>query len=197
MKKQIDQTKKGILLAFLTSIISGIAIFYAKIAVVKIDPLVLTTSRNIVAAMLLVISYWLLGKKQELKNLKKNELGQLLLIGVIGGGLPFFLFFSGLQMVGAQTANLIHKTLFIWVSLLADLFLGEKFNLTYAVSFVLIFIGNFYFAKLPLTFGKGEWMILTATVLWSIENILAKKVLRNVSSELVSLFRMGIGLVIL
>jgi uncharacterized membrane protein len=36
-----------------------------------------------------------------------------------------------------------------------------------------------------------------ATVLWSVENVLAKKVLRNISSELVGLFRMGIGSLIL
>ena len=40
-------------------------------------------------------------------------------------------------------------------------------------------------------------MILTATVLWSIENILSKKVLKNISSDLVGLFRMGIGSLIL
>lgn len=194
MKNQDKQTKKGILLAFLTSIISGIAIFYAKIAVVKIDPLVLTTSRNMTALLLLVICYWLFGKKQELKNLKRKELGQLLLIGVIGGAVPFFLFFTGLQMVGAQTANIIHKTLFIWVSILAIIFLGERFNLIYFVSYLLIVLGNFYISLPPtVSFGKGEIMILAATVLWATENILAKKVLRVVSSELVGLFRMGIG----
>ena len=36
-------------------------------------------------------------------------------------------------------------------------------------------------------------MILTATMLWSFENIIAKKVLKNISSEIVGLFRMGIG----
>jgi len=190
--------KKGLLLAFLTSIISGMAIFYSKIAVAKIDPLILTTSRNMTAATLLVISYWLLGKKQELKNLKRRELGQLLLIGVIGGALPFFLFFTGLKLVGAQTANLIHKTLFIWVSLLAMIFLGERFNLLYFLSYLLIVIANFYLSPTSaISLGKGEIMILSATLLWSLENILAKKVLRNVSSELVGLFRMGIGSLLL
>lgn len=193
MKNQNNQIKKGMLLAFLTSTISGVAIFYAKVAVTKIDPLVLTTSRNMTAAMLLIICYWLFGKKQELKNLKRNELSKLLLIGIIGGALPFFLFFTGLQLVGAQTANLIHKTLFIWVSILALVFLREKYNLVYAISFILIFIGNFYFAKLQPAFSRGELLILAATIFWSIETILAKKVLKKISSELVGLFRMGIG----
>lgn len=189
--------KKGILLAFLTSIISGIAIFYSKIAVAKITPLILTTSRNMTAAALLVICYWLLGKRGELKRLKKGQWFNLVLIGVIGGALPFYLFFTGLQFVKAPTANLIHKTLFIWVTFLAVVFLKEKLNLSYIIAFALIFLGNFYFAKIPLVFGKGEAMILAATLLWSVENILAKKVLKNVSSEAVGLFRMGVGSLIL
>lgn len=196
MNKKND-LKKGVLFALLTSIISGVAIFYSKIAVAKIAPLILTTSRNTIAAALLVISYWLLGKKSELKTLKKSELVKLLLIGVIGGALPFYLFFTGLQFVGAPVANLIHKTLFIWVTFLAVLFLKEKLNLSYIIAFILIFLGNFYFAKIPLVFGKGEAMILVATILWSVENVLAKKALKTVSSELVGVFRMGIGSLIL
>ena len=189
-----DNIQKGILFAFIASVISGIAIFYSKISVTKIDPLILTTSRNMVAAMLLVISYWLLGKRQEIKTIKKNDLIKLFFIGIFGGGIPFFLFFSGLKMVDtALIANLIQKTLFIWVGLLAVIFLKEKLNWKYWLSFILIIFANFYFAKLPLRFGKGELMILTATLLWSIENIVAKKVLKDISSELASLFRIGIG----
>lgn len=195
--RKTDNLKKGVLLALLTAIISGIAIFYSKIAVAKIPPLILTTSRNTIAAALLVIFYWLFGKKQELKKLKKEDLVKLLLIGVIGGALPFYLFFTGLQFVGAPVANLIHKTLFIWVTFLAVVFLKEKLNLSYIIAFILIFLGNFYFAKIPATFGKGEAMILTATLLWSLENILAKKVLKTVSSEAVALSRMGVGSLIL
>jgi len=36
-------------------------------------------------------------------------------------------------------------------------------------------------------------MILAATLLWSMENIIAKKVLKNISSELAALSRMVIG----
>jgi drug/metabolite transporter (DMT)-like permease len=101
-------------------------------------------------------------------------------------------------MVEPQTANLIQKTLFIWVSILAIIFLGERFNLIYFVSYLLIVLGNFYISpSLAVSFGKGEIMILVATLLWSLENIMAKRVLKSVSSELVGLFRMGIGSLIL
>lgn len=197
MKNKEKQIKKGILLAFVTSIISGVAIFYSKIAVLKIPPLILTTSRNLYVGFLFLLFFIFSKRFGEFKKLKKNQLILLILIGLIGGALPFYLFFTGLSMVKAQTANLIHKTLFIWVTILAAVFLKEKLNLSYFIAFILIFLGNFYFAQLPAVFGKGEFLILAATILWSVENILAKKVLKTVSSELVGIFRMGIGSLLL
>ena len=185
--------RKGILLAFLASVISGVAIFYSKIAVAKIPPLVLTTSRNFYVGLIFLILFLFTGRFAELKKLKKKQLLLLALIGLIGGALPFYLFFTGLQYVPAIEANLIQKTLFIWVTILAFILLKEKITFTHLISFVLIFLANFYFAKVNLVLGKGELMILAATVLWSVENIIAKKVLKDISSEVVGLFRMGIG----
>ncbi|MBI4226241.1 DMT family transporter [Candidatus Roizmanbacteria bacterium] len=192
-----NNLRKGILFAFLTSIISGIAIFYSKISVAKINPLVLTTSRNLYVGILFIILFFLSKRWKELKKLKRSQWLTLIFIGLIGGWLPFYLFFTGLQFTQAITANLIHKTLFIWVTILAVIFLGEKLNFNYLISFLFIVFANFYFTKPSLALGKGEVMILTATLLWSIENIIAKKVLKSVSSELVGLFRMGIGALLL
>jgi drug/metabolite transporter (DMT)-like permease len=44
-----------------------------------------------------------------------------------------------------------------------------------------------------LQFNQGEAMILLATWFWAVENILAKKALKTVSSEIVGFFRMGVG----
>ncbi|OGK13594.1 hypothetical protein A3C98_01160 [Candidatus Roizmanbacteria bacterium RIFCSPHIGHO2_02_FULL_37_15] len=189
--------KKGILFAFLTSIISGIAIFYSKISLTKINPLILTTSRNLYVGFLFILLFIIHRRWGEIKKLKRKQLFILILIGLIGGWLPFYLFFTGLQFTQAIAANLIHKTLFIWVTILAFLFLKEKFNFSYLISFFLIGFANFYLGNLKLTFGKGELMVFIATILWSIENILAKKVLKTVSSETVGLFRMGTGSILL
>lgn len=187
----------GVGLALLTAVISGVSIFYSKISLAKIDPLILTTSRNFFVAILFFSLFIALGKIQQLKSLKKSQIIPLLLIGIIGGGIPFYLFFSGLQLISAQSANMIQKSLFLWVAVLAVIFLKEKFNLRYLLSYVLIFAGSFLFTPIALHFDKGEFLILTAAILWASENVIAKKVLKNVSSELVGLFRMGIGSLIL
>lgn len=191
--------KKGIYYALLTSVISGIAIFYAKISVAKIDPLILTTSRNLWAASLFMMLWIIRGRWGigEIRGLKKKDLFQLILIGIIGGALPFYLFFTGLKLANPTTANFIHKSLFVWVAFLATIFLNEKFNPLYWASFFLIFVGNLFLAPKSSVLGRGEVMIYCATLLWALENILAKKILKNVSSELVGLFRMGLGSLIL
>ncbi len=188
-----NNLRKGILLAFLASIVSGFAIFYSKISVAKIPPLVLTTSRNFYVGLVFLLIFLVSGKIKELKTLKKKQIILLALIGLIGGALPFYLFFTGLQYIPAINANLIQKTLFVWVTILAIIFLKEKITASYFISFALIFTANFYFAKFNLALGKGELMILIATLLWSVENIIAKNILKNISSEMVGLFRMGIG----
>lgn len=196
MNKQ-DQTRKGIILALLTATISGIAIFYSKISVAKIPPLILTTSRNFYVGLIFFLYFILTKKINQLKSLKRNQLALLLSIGLIGGALPFYLFFTGLAMINPQTANLIHKTLFVWVTFLAAIFLKEKFSPGYLMSFCLIFISQFLIGKPFFSFGKGEIFVLLATWLWAIENVIAKKVLKKIESEIVGLFRMGIGSIIL
>ena len=190
---QKTDIKKGIFFAFITSIISGVAIFYSKISLAKLPPLILTTSRNSFVGLLFVIYFLIFGKFDQLKNLKKKDRIYLFLIGLIGGSLPFYLFFTGLSMTTPVVGNLIHKTLFIWVAILAYFFLKEKFSPVYFISFLLIFIANFIISAVKPTFGAGESMILLATVFWSVENIIAKKVLSRVSAEAVGLFRMVIG----
>lgn len=188
-----NNLNKGIIFALVTSIISGISIFYAKIAVVKISPLVLATSRNLWVAFLFLVYFIFSKRLKHIKTLKKNELINLTLVGLIGGALPFYLFFTGLSLIGAQTANIIHKSLFVWVSLLALIFLKEKLNLSYWLTFILVIVANFFFIPFKINFSLGEIMVFVATLFWAVENIIAKKILKTISSEMVSLFRMGIG----
>lgn len=191
--ENIKQIHKGIILAFVTAIISGIAIFYSKISVAKIDPLILATTRNGLVGLFFIIYFLATNNFKQLFKLTKKELLLLLGIGVIGGSIPFYLFFSGIKLIGAQNANIIHKSLFIWVAILSIFLLKEKVNVKYLIAGLLVFIGTYFFTPFKLMFGRGEQFIFVATLFWSLENILAKKVLSNTSSELVGLFRMVLG----
>lgn len=197
MNMKYPQINKGIVFAFATAIISGLSIFYSKIAVATIPPLVLTTSRNTYVAILFVLFFLFTRRFGEVKKLKKNDAIKLGLIGLVGGSIPFYLFFTGLKLIGAQEANLIHKSLFMWVTLLGFFFLKERIKLPYIIGFLLVVAGTYFISPFQISLQSGTFMVFAATLLWSIENVIAKKVLPNVSSELVGLSRMGIGSIVL
>ena len=91
--KNIKGIHKGILLAFVTAIISGFAIFYSKISVAKIDPLILATTRNSLVGIFFIIYFFATNNIKQLFKLTKKELILLFGIGIIGGSIPFTFFY--------------------------------------------------------------------------------------------------------
>lgn len=194
-----NKLKLAIYLAFGTTFISGISNFVAKFSVKIVqDPVVFTFLKNIIVAVFLVGIILFARKWREIKNLKKNDWIKLIAIGIIGGSIPFILFFSGLAIIPAVTASFIHKTLFIWVAILAVPFLKERLGFWPITALFLLVVGNLVMFGLPkFTFGIGELMVLGATIFWAVENVIAKKALKNISSVTVSGARMLFGSVII
>ena len=189
---------KGIQLALLTAIISGFSIFFSKIFVSKMDPVVFTTLKNVFVAVVLSGFLFRPTLTAQFKKLTKQDWMKLVLIGVIGGSIPFALFFTGLSMTSAVTGAIIHKTLFIWVAFLAIIFLREKLSFLQMIGYVLILWGGMWVSSWQgISFNRGEQMIFAATILWAVENVIAKKTLATIPSELVAWARMAIGSVIL
>lgn len=196
---QLRDINRGIYLAFITAFISGIAIFVNKFAVSAIQPpVVFTAVKNagvgiLILAILLVLRKWKLVRK-----LNKRELVYLSLIGIIGGSIPFYLFFTGLSQVPAVNAALIQKTLVVWVAIMAIPLLKEKMSFLQILGVVILFGANLLVGGFQgLTFLDGEFFILIATVLWSVEIILVKKILPTVDPDIVTAARMGLGSLIL
>ena len=85
--------KKGIYLALLAAIISGFSIFFNKFAVdIVKPPLVFTAFKNCGVGLFIIAAILMTGKWQQVTSLKKREWIYLILIGIIGGSLPFYLF---------------------------------------------------------------------------------------------------------
>ena len=187
---------KGFKLALITAGFSGVAVFLNSLTVKAVgDALVFTTIKNLGVAM--IIGAVLLRQKINWSVVKANW-PVLLAIGVIGGSLPFYLFFQGLTLTNAVTGALIHKTLIFWVALWALPFLKEKISLKQWLALGVIFGSNLVIGGLPqLQWGKGEWMILAATILWAVENIIAKITLKRVAVDVVVGARMILGSLIL
>jgi len=186
-------------LALITAVISGFSNFLNKIAVTAIkDPIVFTTLKNSLVAIFIIGAILVFKKLPEILSLNKKQITKLLLIGIIGGSLPFALFFTGLTKTSALNAALIHKTLFIWVLLLAIPILKERLSKMQWLGISAIFAANLIVGGFTgFRYNAGELMILAATILWAIENVIAKIALKDISSLTVASARMTIGSIIL
>lgn len=191
--------RQGVLLAFGTAAISGLSVYLNSFGVKLVsDAAVYTTAKNGVAAIVLVALALALGAGREARVLDMRNRFGLVAIAIIGGSIPFILFFSGLAIATAPTAAFIQKTMFIWVALMAVPFLGERLGFIQIAALGTLLGGQALVAPpTGMGWGAGETMIAAATLLWSIEIVLAKRLLNGVSAQLVGAARMGLGLVIL
>jgi len=190
---------QGIKFAFLAAIISGFSIYVNKFAVSAVaSPVLFTTLKNFLVGLLL-FSLLIFSKKIfQIKNISRKNLVKLLFIGLIGGAVPFYLFFTGLSQIPAVNGAIIHKTLVIWVTILAIPFLKEKLTVTNLLAVGLLFYANIFIGGFKgFKYTGGELMVLAATLLWTVENIIAKKTLTDVDPDVVAFFRMGFGSLIL
>ncbi len=191
--------RRGILLALGTAAISGLAIYLNGYGVKAVpDAAVYTTAKNGVAAIILVALALRFGAVRELRTVDPRRRVGLVAIAIIGGSIPFVLFFSGLALATAPTAAFIQKTLFIWVAFMAVPLLGERIGLVQIGALATLLVGQALIAPpTGLGWGTGETMIAAATLLWSVEIVLAKRLLTGVSPQLLGAARMGLGVVFL
>ncbi len=192
--------QQGIMLALAAALVSGISIYVNKFGVAQVkDPFVYTTVKNSAVVIGLLATVGLLASWKELRALTPTRWLAWIGLGVIGGGIPFLLFFQGLSTASAASASLVQKSLFLWVALLAVPLLKERLGVWQVLGLAVLAIGQFLLQ--PLTswkgWGTGETLILIATVLWAVETILAKKVLGWMSSQTAALGRMGIGALVM
>jgi drug/metabolite transporter (DMT)-like permease len=192
--------RTGILLALVTAAISGVAVFLNADAVRAFgDATAYTTAKNVVSALVLLVLVGA-GSRTGARLTRPATRGQwagLLAIGLVGGSVPFVLFFEGLSRASSAQAAFLHKTLLVWVAVLALLFLRERLSAVHLVAIGLLVVGQIGLVGGVGGFGTPEVLILAATLLWSVEVVVAKRLLAGVSSWTVGVARMGLGSVVL
>lgn len=200
----LTRMKKNLLLpaaalALSTAFISGLSNFLNKFAVAASgDPVIYTAIKNGLVAVAILTIVLSAGRLKAIKGLKPRQWLKLFAVGIIGGGAPFALFFEGLSQTSALNAALIHKTLVIWVALLAVIFLKERLSWPVAFGVAAVFAGNLLVGGFRgFAYSAGELMILAATLLWAAESLIAKIALREIPSTVVAGARMAFGLLVL
>jgi drug/metabolite transporter (DMT)-like permease len=194
-------TTWGLALALATACISGVAVWLNAYAVKQVpDPALYTTLKNGVAALLLITLLWTTTGFGPVRALSGRQWAWLLVIGLVGGSVAFLLFFSGLAQATAPGAAFIHKTLFVWVALLAVPLLGERLGAIQIAAMAALLAGQVILTPPNVQgagWGAGETMIAAATLLWSVEVILAKRILASVPSLVLGAARLGFGVLFL
>ncbi len=186
--------RKGLILIFSTALISGFSVFLNKYGASVGDPYIFAFLKNSLVALFL--SALVLGWRDRaaLRSLSPKQWGGLLLVGLIGGSVPFLLFFKGLSLTSAAQGSFVHKSMFIFISVLAVWLLKEKLNKNFILGGLLLMAGNlFILKKLAFQFGWGDLLVLMAVLLWAGENILSKHLLKKLSGNIVAWGRIFFG----
>ena len=119
----------GLKLALATACISGVAVFLNSYGVKAFgDATTYTTAKNVVAALVLVTLVAAMSASRRgavlTRPSRPGQWAGLAVVGVFGGAIAFVLFFEGLALASSVDASFIHKTLLVWVALLAVPLLG-------------------------------------------------------------------------
>lgn len=194
----------GIALAFATAVVSGVSIYVNAHAVKHFgDATAYTTAKNGVAGLLLLA---LLVAPARASTAApgdgprgRGRWAALAAVAVVGGSVPFVLFFEGLARAEATQASFIQKTLVVWVALLAVPLLRERFGAPHLLAVCCLVAGQAWLVGSAGTvaFGQGEAMILAATLLWAVEVVYVKRLLGSFAPRTLAAARMGFGTVLL
>jgi drug/metabolite transporter (DMT)-like permease len=198
------RTRQGLTLALAAAVISGFAVYTNSYGVRAFgSAVVYTTAKNLVAAILLTAALAVAGLRAPREGFTRPrglaQWGGLAAVAVVGGSVPFILFFEGLARVSSSNAAFIQKTLVVWVALLAVPLLRERIGLWHVAAIAGLVWGQMILGGggVGIRAGTGEMMIFAATLLWAVETVIARKLLQGLSALTVAAARMGGGVAIL
>jgi len=187
----------GLLLVLATALISGISTFVNAYAVHGTSSDAFVTVRNL-AVTGLILPLAVVARRSLARPLGRADWARLVVIGFVGGAVPFLLFFHGLALAtaagGGLTASFLYRTLFLMATVFGVVYLGERLRPRVAVAAGLLLGGNYLLMSLAApVWTDGTPYVVLATVLWAVEYTISKRTLRDIPSGIVAVGRMGIG----
>ncbi|PIZ92228.1 hypothetical protein COX84_07085, partial [Candidatus Micrarchaeota archaeon CG_4_10_14_0_2_um_filter_49_7] len=190
----------GISFALLTAVVSGFSVFINAFGAKSFDPFGYTLLKNAIAAAAIFCAIAFLSKFGAIRRLTPKNLGRLAFVGIIGGGIPFMLFFYGLSIGSAAAGGFIYRLLFVFTAIISVLLLRQGVaDRRYAIGAAIAIAGNLILLSLgKFSFGIGELCALAATIMWALEWTFTKKFLEGedaIDGDVLAFGRFGIGIV--
>jgi drug/metabolite transporter (DMT)-like permease len=193
---QSPDPRIGYAFAGLNAIISGIAIYVNSLGVkLFADATLYTTLKNLVVGLALLLPFaFFASRRAEWKRLTGRQWSLLLLLAVIGGSVPYVLFFSGLKLGTPVTSSLLNHAQFLLVAFLAVLFLRERPGIIVWLALLTLLVGTIWGMSITsLRWGTGDTLVAASTVLFAAGVVLAKYLLHDLSTVTVMTAKMSIG----
>ncbi|MFP5360889.1 MAG: DMT family transporter [Actinomycetes bacterium] len=206
-----DSTRRrtGLALAGATALISGVAVYVNGFGVAAYgDATAYTTAKNAAAALVIALVFVaararigtrsVSGSVRLTRPAGATQVWGLAYVAILGGAVPFVFFFEGLAATASTQAAFVHKTMVVWVAILAVALLRERLAWWHVGAIALLVAAQWGLAgDIALVADPGLGLIAAATLLWSLEVVVAKRLLRDVTPWTVSLTRMAGGTIAL
>lgn len=188
-------------MAALAAAISGFSIYVNSLGVGSVirDATLYTTLKNsVVGVIVLLPVLFLAGQRAELRRLSGRQWAWLVALAVVGGSIAYVLFFEGLRLTTPATGSLINHLQFAMVALLAVVFLRERLSATVWAAVAVLLVASFIGVNLgALRLGRGALLLMASTTLFAGGFVIAKHVLRELSTQTVMTAKMTGGSLIL
>ncbi|HEV2460806.1 MAG TPA: DMT family transporter [Ktedonobacterales bacterium] len=186
----------GYFYAGLNAVISGFAIYINSLGVSLFkDSTLYTTLKNaVVGVALLLPLVFLASRRAEWKRLTGRQWVYLLLLAVVGGSVPYALFFRGLQLSTPVASSLLNHAQFLLVAVLALFFLRERHSVLVWLALATLLVGTVWGVNVThAKWSLGDTLVALSTVLFAAGVVLAKYLLRELSTLTVMTAKMSIG----
>jgi drug/metabolite transporter (DMT)-like permease len=186
----------GYVFAALAAAISGVSVYVNALGVKSFsDPVLYTALKDGLVGIVLLVPLALSpGWKAEYRRLSRRTWAWIIALALTGGSVPFALFYSGLQTTTAATGALINHFQFVLVALFAACFLREHIRPGIWAGFAVLLLGTLVGSNLQaLEWNQGAWLIAASTVLFAIDFVIAKHLLRGLATLTVMTARMTLG----
>jgi len=180
-----------ITLAYLT----GTSLFYGLLIVVQkiglkhgLDPLSFSFSRSVIVIIISIVYFF--PQWKNLKFIKKHELKDLIILGIISAA-SIVLLFLGQNVTTAINAGFLVRLTPLFVLPFAYLLLKEKFSRKSILVMCMMLVGVF----LLITNGTliiphvGDLLIIIVALTVAFQNVFAKKIMHSVPTDVVIFFR--------
>lgn len=186
----------GYAFAILAAVISGVSVYVNSLGVKTFsDPVLYTALKDgVVGVILFVPLFASAGWRAEYRKLNPRTWAWMIALALTGGSIPFALFFSGLKLTTAATGAVLNHFQFVLVAIFAVIFLKERIRPALWAGFAVLLIATMIGTNLgALKWNQGALLIAASTVLFAIDFVIAKHLLKGLSTLMVMTARMSLG----